>query len=564
MRKLCLTIFIILSLILPQQVLAIYDPLRFDNNKFGIHIHNESDLADAANLVNSSGGQWGYVTVVIPENDHDTKKWQAAFDQMRRLHLIPIVRIATVAQKGMWTIPEKEEIDSWVSFLNSLNWVIKNRYVILFNEPNHDKEWGGKSDAAEYVSIVNSFREKLKSASEDFFVMPAGMDLAAGNTKDTTSAETFFKQMYEADDQIFKKFDGWTSHSYPNPSFSGDPQDSGKATIRGFEWELDYLSDFGLAKDIPVFITETGWTRQSDDKKVADYYKYSFENVWNTKQVVAVTPFIINYLDPPFDKFSWRDATIRDRVEFLPQYAVIQELKKTKGSPVQIHDYKFEEAPLPPQLIINSNYIITPQMINSGQSIWQPGDVTARIKSNADETVVNIKDIPAAEPYKSFELPINIVTPNKTGILDLEIEFLYKGVSLGEKLVRQIELVEPKDIQINTWLGWKRSANAHNVKVVIYEGDKLSQEITDLDLQNGTIKLSDVHDLIPGRTYRFVIVAKGYLPKASVSYLEPNDQTIVKFGRIWPFDFNHDGKFSVADLGFAITHVGQTLKSLAP
>ena len=43
------------------------------NNMFGIHVATPSreELENAANLVNTNGGNWGYVTVVIQENDRN-------------------------------------------------------------------------------------------------------------------------------------------------------------------------------------------------------------------------------------------------------------------------------------------------------------------------------------------------------------------------------------------------------------------------------------------------------------------------------------------------------------
>src|SRR3989338_6522114 len=132
--------------------LATSDPLSVSNNVFGIHVIDENDLIDAAKLVNGNGGEWGYVTLVIREEDRDTSKWQRIFDKMRELKLIPIVRLATYAEEQNWAKPKAEDVDSWVIFLSSLNWVVKNRYVILFNEPNHSNEWGGTVSPEEYVA----------------------------------------------------------------------------------------------------------------------------------------------------------------------------------------------------------------------------------------------------------------------------------------------------------------------------------------------------------------------------------------------------------------------------
>jgi hypothetical protein len=147
---------ILLSVILffPKLTNAISDPLDVDNNVFGIHIADPAHLEDAASLVNSSGGDWGYVTFVIRENERDLKRWQDAFDEARKLHLIPIVRIATTQEEYGWKKFTLDDIDNWVFFLNSLNWVVQNRYVIIGNEPNHAYEWGDEINPIEYSRFL--------------------------------------------------------------------------------------------------------------------------------------------------------------------------------------------------------------------------------------------------------------------------------------------------------------------------------------------------------------------------------------------------------------------------
>jgi hypothetical protein len=172
-----LLIFIILVsglTCLPGYTFAIENPSARPNNIYGIHILDENDLEDAAKLVNSSGGDWGYVTLVIRKDERDSQRWQKTFDKMRRLHLIPIVRIATIQVNSHWEKPVQGEIDGWVSFLNSLNWVIKNRYVIIGNEPNHAAEWGNELNPQEYADYLSTLSEKLKNESGDFFILPAG------------------------------------------------------------------------------------------------------------------------------------------------------------------------------------------------------------------------------------------------------------------------------------------------------------------------------------------------------------------------------------------------------
>ena len=50
---------ILFIFIFANQAKALYDPVSLNNNKFGIHILEESDIEDASKLVNSQGGSWG-------------------------------------------------------------------------------------------------------------------------------------------------------------------------------------------------------------------------------------------------------------------------------------------------------------------------------------------------------------------------------------------------------------------------------------------------------------------------------------------------------------------------
>ena len=171
--------FTFFMLLLPQITFAL--DTNLPNNKFGIHlaVPDREDLIKAAELVNSTGGKWGYVTLVIQENDRDKKKWQGVFDQMRKLKLIPIIRLATQPQGGNWETPSVDDIGGWVDFLQSLNWVVKDRYIILFNEPNHATEWGGVIDPEGYAKVSFEFAKRLKEKAKDYFIMLAGFDASA-------------------------------------------------------------------------------------------------------------------------------------------------------------------------------------------------------------------------------------------------------------------------------------------------------------------------------------------------------------------------------------------------
>src|ERR1035437_3215886 len=75
---------LILSFSLVKSSFAYYDPTSKPNNIVGIHILFPSELSEAARLVNSTGGDWGYVTIPIQASDKNLIKWQGFMDDARR------------------------------------------------------------------------------------------------------------------------------------------------------------------------------------------------------------------------------------------------------------------------------------------------------------------------------------------------------------------------------------------------------------------------------------------------------------------------------------------------
>jgi hypothetical protein len=412
MKKLLIITLFISFFAFVGNVKAIYDPTIVPNNHFGVHITDTSDLKNVSKLV----GDWGYVTFVIQKGERDPKRWQAIFDEMRKLHLIPIVRIATAPSGNIWEKPSKDEIDGWVSFLRTLNWVIKNRYVTIGNEPNHASEWGGELDPKGYADYLKVFSQKLKNSNGDFFIMPAGFDASATNTKGTQEESLYLAKMIESDNHVFDYIDGWASHSYPT-DFTGSGNGNGKGTVRTFEWELNYLKYLGINKNFPVFITETGWTHSIDSltTNIGPKIETAFKNVWNDKRIVAVTPFIYKYIAPPFDNFSW----VNKDGEFYDFYYNILNLQKTAGSPIQEYEAEVITGIFPKIATVDSDYNGILFIKNTGQSIWTKDNVTIgnlQINSIFPENV---------EPNQIGIFSVKGKYPNLRGNYDNSVEIVH-------------------------------------------------------------------------------------------------------------------------------------------
>ncbi len=306
------------------------------NNKFGLYVYAENkDFFELAqNLVNSNGGDWGYVLIPYNVKDRDVDKWTRVFDQLKQKHLIPVVQLWDID-----TDKYKEQTSDAAVFLNKFVWPIRYRYISSYNEPNSAAFWYGKVDPEGYAKILKYTVESFKSENKDFFVMNGALNMSAPTNASHVDSLQYMYQMNKAVPGIFEKLDGWASHPYPQPNFSGSPYDTGRWSIKGYDEELNYLKNtLKVSKELPVFITETGWAHEEGANfnysyysvdKVSEFFKVAFEEVWlKDARVRAVMPFTVRY-DPPHDHFSWVNS---DNVPYK-HYDAVKELKKVKGKP---------------------------------------------------------------------------------------------------------------------------------------------------------------------------------------------------------------------------------------
>jgi len=321
----------------------IQENIGYQNNKVGLYIYAEvREYAEiASELVNSNGGDWGYVLIPFNVKDDNASRWGALFDRLSEMHLIPIIQL--------WDLDLDENRDKQIQksaeFLNALMWPIKPRYISVYNEPNDSKFWKGKTSPAEYAEVLSKTIDTFKALNSHFFILNGAFNASARGGGDYIDEEVFLIRMNDQEPGIFKRLDGWASHPYPQPNFSGSPKAYGRDSIRAYEWELSILKNrFGVdIEKLPVFITETGWAHKESDAhssgdsvsyslsehQVADNIKYAFENVWiPDDRIVAITPFTIRY-DPPFDNFSW--ITKSDNP--YPQFNAVKDIEKVKGKP---------------------------------------------------------------------------------------------------------------------------------------------------------------------------------------------------------------------------------------
>ncbi len=537
-------------IILPGIVVANNE---LNNNIFGIHlaVPTDEDLEAAADMVNSSGGDWGYITLVIQENDRDVNKWQGIFNKMRREHLIPIVRLATVPDGNSWKRASEENINDWLNFLNSLNWVVKRRYVILFNEPNHALEWGGAVDPIDYGKVAYKLASGLKSSNSDYFIMLAGLDQSAPQQPPNYMDEAvFLSSVLRESGQTVEEWemvvDGLSSHSYPNPAFSGNPYSTGRGTILGYEWELNYLKSLGFEKELPVFITETGWKRGGlSESAVSDYIASAFNDIWkNDSRVKAVTPFILNYQSAPFLEFSYRKE---NSSEYYSQFYTTRDINKVNGDPEIISKFNLLNG-LPKELVQSSKFNFIIDVINKGQSIWDSLDgYDFSVVSDANFKY-RFSPLNGIIPGAFEKVSLYIQTPEKVGKHLLQIGLFKNGKLVSNLKEWHIKVIPYVDVNLEYSLLFSLKDNVNGFQAEVYDSvERLVYKRSNLEGISGQIQLKRVKNVAIGETYRVVLLKKGYLPRQQYLTVSKTGN-LVKFERHLPVDWNGDGKLSLADL----------------
>jgi len=262
----------------------------------------------------------------------------------------------------------------------------------------------------------------FKKENKNFFILPAGLDQAADGKNGTIDEAVFLTEMARAVPDIFNKIDGWSSHSYPNHGFVGLPDDQGKATIKGFKWELAQLKKLGLDKNLPIYITETGWPHQQgkitrsqffDENKTAQFIEKAFIYWQKDNQVKAVTPFVLNYSDLPFDHFSW----LKNDGSHYQQFDKVLGISKIKASPEQIEDYQIVDLCLPDLLPTNYSYHGKIKIKNTGQ--WIMGE--------KDDFILPVKNKKTNfQGYRFIQLPKlskgKLIEPGR----EAELEFVIR------------------------------------------------------------------------------------------------------------------------------------------
>jgi hypothetical protein len=177
------------------------------------------------------------------------------------------------------------------------------------------------------------------------------------------------QEMYNSEPKVFNQIDGVGSHSYPNPGFEQPPWINTRKSIWSFVYEKR-LADLLSGKNLPVFITETGWSSNTTAKPlIGRYFVEAFASVWSNENVVAVTPFLLNAGAGPFVQFSLINKD-GDKNEI---HDAISDIQKINGGPVLSHPKNIHGQ--------NSNKVILPTKDFSNFKKYDNATVTDKVNT---------------------------------------------------------------------------------------------------------------------------------------------------------------------------------------
>jgi hypothetical protein len=313
---------------LPRVVTADSSPTGDQrNNPIGINVIRWTEnqyLWAASDLVNSAGGDWGYITITLVDQDrNDPSRLQRILNQCAHRHLTPIIRVATRfdLRTATWSRPEWDGPYRWRELFSDLQWPTTLKYVVVGNEPNLGREWGGEVDPGGYARYLDKWLEAFAD-DPSFRIFNGALD-ASNDTSmpDRMDEFEFIDAMREEVPSLVDRLHGWASNPY---HFWWGTE--ARFTYKAYEAELDYLG-----RDMPVIVMEFHAFEIDEPRMVAEYYAEAYDYWLADPRIIAITPFFWN---PESDSF-WMyqvnpDGTVADA---SPTYHWLRSLPKRAGSP---------------------------------------------------------------------------------------------------------------------------------------------------------------------------------------------------------------------------------------
>ncbi len=295
------------------------------NNPYGTHLiiddlgeRGRANLSWTRQLVGRHGYVKSFFFGITEQTKGSPQNWRDFVSECYRLEMIPVIRLGGVMRDGSWQEPYKDTDGSYRTMANVFRKVVSDLprsdvyplYVEIWNEPNLDIEWSGKSDLAEYAQFFVEVSRAIRSLGDSRIkILNGAFALSAEATE----------QCIKAHPDFINAFDVWASHPYPQNHPPEYNVHAGNAkyedfTIDGYLLETRVLEKYGR-KNVKVMITETGYPLGNGlyesegfppiaEYNRADYMMRAFRDYYpKWPEVLAVFPFLFS--DPGWAAFNW-------------------------------------------------------------------------------------------------------------------------------------------------------------------------------------------------------------------------------------------------------------------
>lgn len=281
---------------------------RAVNNPYGAHIFLQDYMppADVSNhltwarrLTSANGYMKQLIYPITNSTSGPSASWvnfvQVCYDK----RLIPVLRIATTIQNGVWVKPVADAPGDYTSFANAVKRVIQGLpldatlplYVEVLNEPNNNGEWSGQTNPAEYAQVLEDVAAALHSIDPRVKVTNSG--LSPGGDYDNRQ---FIRAMFTAVPNLGQSIDAWASHPYCGDTPPEQNNHNGNApvpllAIDSFSLELAVLSEYMDISNLKVIATEGGFSGVDEDTEAA-YMMRAFRDYWSQwPEVLGICPW---------------------------------------------------------------------------------------------------------------------------------------------------------------------------------------------------------------------------------------------------------------------------------
>ena len=290
-----------------------------------------------------------------------------------------------------------------------------------------------------------------------------------------------------------------------------------------------------------------------DLEEIYSYYQKAFTQCWNNPQIVAVTPFLLNYQEPPFDQFSFKKhetklaksetQSIDD--PYFPAYRVLQDFPKASGRPVQEVKAELLKGEIFTSIVAGEAYMIDLTFKNIGQSIWNDREQVRLVATEGGQNfgITNL-ELPKnikVEPGQEYTFRLNLKAPlemsaRQNNVYKTTLNLFEGNRQFDSKpLESETEVKSPVILKIKSSLGWKnnfagnyiltiKGATGSNIQNIKLDGRGMSDAI-------------EARYLLPDYSFEFSLEKPFYKPSKITQTVSAGENTL-NFGSLKPDIFS--------------------------